>query len=381
MMEYSANQWVARTVRLAVASPRAGAAHALPPPTVIFVAGDRSQVGKSSTCLGVLGALHEKMGIPARDLAYIKPATQCEGTQLITRYCDAKGIENVGIGPVVFFSGFTRSFLAGEQGTSAELLDRCRAAVDGLKRGKTVCVVDGVGYPAVGSICGVSNAAMACALGAPVLLVGKKGVGDAVDSFNLNATFFESHGVKVLGGIFNRLPNDPSNYYSLDKCKAAVTSYFRQFRPKQMPYGFVPEVEALSAGVEAGTGAEAEAAGLEAAGSRFLAQASALIEAVAKHVDVARLLAEARAYCNGRENAADANPSALANSAPNHVALPLVAPAALPSVALPIVSVLPSSSSSSSTSSSSSSLRRQVKRKTREEILKDSMAKGAKRSK
>ena len=47
--------------------------------------------------------------------------------------------------------------------------------------------VSGVGYPAVGSICGISNADAAKALHASVLLVGKSGVGDAVDSFNLNS--------------------------------------------------------------------------------------------------------------------------------------------------------------------------------------------------
>jgi AAA domain len=55
-------------------------------------------------------------------------------------------------------------------------------------------IVDGVGYPSVGSICDLSNAHLAQALGAPVLLVGKSGVGDAVDSFNINTRFFESYG-------------------------------------------------------------------------------------------------------------------------------------------------------------------------------------------
>lgn len=55
-------------------------------------------------------------------------------------------------------------------------------------------IVDGVGYPAVGSICNLSNANIAKALDCPVLLVGKAGVGDAVDSFNMNARFFESYG-------------------------------------------------------------------------------------------------------------------------------------------------------------------------------------------
>ena len=64
------------------------------------------------------------------------------------------------------------------------------AAVDEIGRGKLITVIDGVGYPAVGSICGISNADIASAVGASVLLVGKSGVGDAVDSFNLNATLY-----------------------------------------------------------------------------------------------------------------------------------------------------------------------------------------------
>ena len=63
-----------------------------------------------------------------------------------------------------------------------------------LSVGKRIVIVDGVGYPSVGSICNLSNADIALALKAPVLLVGKSGVGDAVDSFNMNARFFESYG-------------------------------------------------------------------------------------------------------------------------------------------------------------------------------------------
>ena len=52
-------------------------------------------------------------------------------------------------------------------------------------------------------------------------------MGDAIDSFNMNATFFEAHGVKVLGAVFNNLPDDTS-YYSLENCKEAVLAYFKQ---------------------------------------------------------------------------------------------------------------------------------------------------------
>lgn len=72
----------------------------------------------------------------------------------------------------------------------------------------------------------------------PVLLIGKSGVGDAVDSYNLNSTYFASYQVKVLGGIFNKIPLD--GYYSLEYSTAAITSYFQQYRSYEMPYGYIP---------------------------------------------------------------------------------------------------------------------------------------------
>jgi hypothetical protein len=42
-------------------------------------------------------------------------------------------------------------------------------------------------------------------------------VGDAVDSFNLNATFFRARGLRVLGAVFNRLPLE--GFYALENCK------------------------------------------------------------------------------------------------------------------------------------------------------------------
>ncbi|CAM9130807.1 unnamed protein product [Ectocarpus sp. 6 AP-2014] len=221
------------------------------PAVLVFVAGDRSQVGKSSTCLGLLGALLRREDLCSNDLAYIKPATQCEKPQLVTDWCEANGVACRGIGPVVFYKGFTRQFLKGGAGTSEELLQEIRDAVEEISSGKKVIVVDGVGYPAVGSICGVSNGDVAAALKAPVLLVGKSGVGDAVDSYNLNACFFEARGVRVLGGVFNRIST--AGYYSLERCREAVTSYFAQANPNALPYGFVPEIASLKHAAETGS--------------------------------------------------------------------------------------------------------------------------------
>lgn len=61
------------------------------------------KVGKSSTCLGLLGALLRREDLRSSDLAYIKPATQCEKPQLVTDWCEANGVACRGIGPVVFY--------------------------------------------------------------------------------------------------------------------------------------------------------------------------------------------------------------------------------------------------------------------------------------
>lgn len=93
------------------------------------------------------------------DWVFSQPATQCESEQLIARFCRAKGtavcvcvfvclcgvralcivycvcvcvcarcgvagIACVPVGPIVFYAGFTRAFLAGQTDTSSELLHK-----------------------------------------------------------------------------------------------------------------------------------------------------------------------------------------------------------------------------------------------------------------
>jgi hypothetical protein len=162
------------------------------------------------------------------------------------KFCESKGIACEGVGPIVYYSGFTRAFLNGETENREELISKAVSAVENISRGKQVVIIDGVGYPAVGSICGLSNADLASALGAGVVFVGKKGVGDAVDSYNLCTTYFAKFGVPVLGALFNRLPAD--GYYSLENCKSAITKYFEQ--NEGLVFGFLPELEELKLGLQ-----------------------------------------------------------------------------------------------------------------------------------
>ena len=114
-----------------------------------------------------------------------KPATQCEAPDLLQAWCSAHGVQHVegAAAPLVFFKGFTRDFLAGNQGTSQEWIAAIAAAVDAVAFGKAFLIV---GFPAVGSVVGVSNVEVAKASRAPVVVVGKSGVGGAIDAYTLN---------------------------------------------------------------------------------------------------------------------------------------------------------------------------------------------------
>lgn len=215
-----------------------------------------------STTQGLLGALLKTEKYAPSDLAYIKPATQCEAIQLVEEFCKHRGITScVPIGPIVYYKGFTRSFLKGETGENSEdLLQKASEAVDTLAAGKKVVIIDGVGYPSVGSITGTDNASVAKACGrlfsvpgsttatpervpVPVLLIGKSGVGDAIDSFNINATYFSHRNVPVLGAIFNKM--NLEGFYSLSNCKEAIDMYFDKFQPDKRAFGYIPQIPEL----------------------------------------------------------------------------------------------------------------------------------------
>lgn len=176
-------------------NPRKAQKLTLPKIGAIYVSGDRASVGKSTICLSLLASLCSKKyyNVLPDEIAYIKPITQCEEETEVTRFCQSMGIECIPIGPVVFYRGFTRAFLRGETDSTVAYLAQIRSLIDGLMSTKRLVIVDGVGYPSVGSICGLSNSDVCHSvvtghqnLPLPVLLVGKPGIGDAIDSYNIN---------------------------------------------------------------------------------------------------------------------------------------------------------------------------------------------------
>lgn len=98
--------------------------------------------------------------------------------------------------------------------------------------------MDGVGYPSVGSVCGVSNAHIASAIKAPVILVGSipdGSLGNTIDTFNMNYAYLQKFDVPVIGVLFNKIPKE-----SLEYLKKYVSLYFQKNEPNIHIYGFVP---------------------------------------------------------------------------------------------------------------------------------------------
>ena len=275
----------------------------------LFIGGSVSGVGKSTIALSLLGSLLRR-GFAASEIAYIKPATQCEAPQLVSKWCAANGVACVGVGPLVYFTGMTRRFLSGELGeTSASLLARTTAAVDELASDPRIrlVVVDGVGYSAVGSIVGTSNADVARAMGAAALVVCPAGVGNACDQFTLNATLFEMSGVRVLGALCNRFNADPAHYYCAAKCAAPIGTFFERRAARHgvqaKLYGLLSDLTAATAVTAEGVG---EGAAAEKATTTTLpgclplsaadaAEAERFIAAFDHTVDVTQLVVDAAA--------------------------------------------------------------------------------------
>ena len=222
------------------------------PQVRIFIAGTQSGAGKSTACLGLLGALLH-VGYKPEELAYMKPATQGVQQTLTAKFCASKGIACRHVGPLVFYRGFTKLFLQhsgttiknkkGEDEyipTTAEIQRSIKEEVDEVAAGKKVVILDGVGYPGVGSLVGCSNADVAKVTNACALLIGKPGLGDCIDSFCECSTFFESAQVKVLGMIVNRVTDGKEK-------TSMVPTYFEKYQPDKKLYGILTENESMVA--------------------------------------------------------------------------------------------------------------------------------------
>ena len=183
----------------------------------VFVAATRMNDGKTTTCLGLYGALQT---IFPR-VGFIKPVGQrfvsVQGAQVDEDSFLFDTIYNVRVpiqsmSPVTIDPTFTRRYLKNPNELLPELKNQICRAFDRVSWEKDFTLIEGTGHAGVGSVFDLSNASVAKLLKSPVILVCPGGIGRPIDEIALNKALFDKAGVEVIGAILNKIEPDKIDY-------------------------------------------------------------------------------------------------------------------------------------------------------------------------
>jgi len=106
--------------------------------------------------------------------------------------------------PMTLTAGTTRRFLDGELDLAAPR-EAILAACKELEQKYDLLIIEGAGHGGVGSVVGANNAMVAKMLNAPVLMVTGGGIGNVIDSVELNLALYERESAEVRIIMANKL--------------------------------------------------------------------------------------------------------------------------------------------------------------------------------
>jgi len=173
----------------------------------LYLAATGQNRGKTTTSLGLFDAirsrgLHTGFTKPVGQRTVIDHGMPADEDAVLMHEVYGLTESYTAMSPVHIPRGFTKSYIAGK--VVEDLGARIVAARDAF-RGHDVLLIEGTGHAGVGAVIGLSNAAVAAMLGAPVIIVSEGGVGRPIDEIVLNAALFERHGVRVAGAVVNKV--------------------------------------------------------------------------------------------------------------------------------------------------------------------------------
>ncbi len=175
-----------------------------------FVAATGQNVGKTTTCLGLVSGLKKRH----KSVGFLKPVGQ-EHVETETGVHVDKDVvlfkshfkledPYEEMSPVLFPRGFTRDYLDGKV-DHADLVHKIDAAYKAVAKRNGITVIEGTGHTGVGSIVDLNNAQVAARLKCPLILIASGGLGSSFDELSLNYAQCEKHKVRVAGVILNRV--------------------------------------------------------------------------------------------------------------------------------------------------------------------------------
>jgi len=208
----------------------------------LFIAGISKDAGKSTISLAVIDKLL-KMN---KKVGFMKPVGQrwlssrwgkVEEDVILMKQIFNFEESPKDMNPIVVKKGFTEDYLS--RIVKPDLTTKILDAYRNVSKGKEYVIIEGTGDAGVGSVIDKSNAEVAKLLNADVVLVGKGGIGSAIDKLELNRRFFESHGAHVIGVIVNKVIKD-----KVEKVRENIKRYCKKYNLKM--YGCIPYSPILS---------------------------------------------------------------------------------------------------------------------------------------
>jgi len=208
----------------------------------IFIAATGKDVGKSTISFALLDLLIQDN----REVAFMKPVGQrwlhskwgkVEEDVILMKQIFQFPASPPLMNPIVVEKGFTEEYLY--KTIKPNIHRKILNAYEKISKNKEFMVIEGTGHAGVGSVFETSNADVAKILDADVVLVVDGGIGSAIDSLELNRSFFINHGVNIVGVIVNKVIPDKS-----EKIKKAISTYCKKYKIKFL--GVIPYSTILS---------------------------------------------------------------------------------------------------------------------------------------
>jgi hypothetical protein len=178
-----------------------------------FVAATGQNVGKTTTCLGLIAGLKKRH----KSVGFMKPVGQEHVETESGEHVDKDVIlfkthfklrdPYMEMSPVLFPRGFTRDYLDGKV-DHKDLVAKIIGSHKSICARHSMTVVEGTGHTGVGSIVELNNAQVAAHLKCPLILIASGGLGSSFDELALNCAQCEKVGVRVAGVILNRVIDD-----------------------------------------------------------------------------------------------------------------------------------------------------------------------------
>lgn len=175
----------------------------------IFIAATGQHCGKTTISVSLMHLARKKYG----RVGFIKPiGPKCTEFNGITMDKDAAlmakiyGLEEDAalMSPVVLGKGSTKRFLDGEIPSCYHEEAIARSCAE-LEKKNDFLIIEGAGHGGVGSVIGLNNARVAKLLDAPVVMVTGGGIGNVIDSVQLNLALYKQDGADVRQILVNKL--------------------------------------------------------------------------------------------------------------------------------------------------------------------------------